>query len=329
MKWRSARIYRQDLALSRPIPVKQRRDGVRQILRLVCETLDGRFVQADCAPLPGFHNETFDQCRIAAQEYFAGGGLSAQPVSLKTTLELMEWQLSHSAMPPLSPLSHFENSALLTIPVDQGLWAEHIQSAADARVCKVKIGASDLRLARAFLCELASSRTDRMLRIDCNQALETSGIEGMQRLIKGLPLAYIEEPFASLPLLLDLSKRLPLALDESLGRDPFLDQAAKAWVIKPNTLGWFRTLERFQDEGPQDKILSNCFESYETLQTYAFAYSRFVSNPDACGLGTAFYFANPCPSGVWSAAVYSSPWPEAAVPDCLATKKGELLWSIS
>lgn len=331
MKWRNTRIYSLKLSLLKPIPVKGKMLLTREVLRIERDSWDGRRAWAECSPLPGFHQETLTECLDAAKDYFTMSGLLSQelPVSLKTATELLEWQLELSEASlrngniGRSGTGEFENSALLTVPEIHDFDCT-LQSLEPARVCKVKVAAEDLRTSRIFLESLVASRRDRELRIDCNQALEGSSESEVKALLADLPIASIEEPFADLERLKTFARSYPLALDESLGADPELDALAKVWVIKPNRLGWIKTLERFSDAGPQDKILSNCFESLETLQTYAWAYHSLVKRPVACGFGTAFYMADKALDEGWDPKVYRSAWPLAPIADC--GQRGELVW---
>jgi len=337
------RIYRVELPLTKAILVKGGQSASRSILRVECEAPNGQLIWADCAPLPGFHRETLEECALAAQDYFASfkqwsfsvplsfQGTSADsdlsagslPISLRTSVEILKWA---AVLPEPKPvIDMFENSAVLRIPE----WADFdstIESVTGARVCKVKLAATDSKRAREFLVQLVNARSDRELRIDCNQDLQAMDVKGLSHLIRGLPLAYVEEPCSSPLILKSFAKALPIALDESLGLDSELDGLAKAWVIKPNCLGWTETLRRFSDPGPQLKVLSNVWESLETLQLYAWAYRQSVTKPEACGLGTAFYMADdPSPLG-WNCKTYTGPWPKTPLSPRIRDHHEVLLW---
>jgi O-succinylbenzoate synthase len=323
MKWRNTRIYQVSLPLLKPILVRGEEQFTRDILRIEQETWDGRKAYAECSPLPTVHQETLAECLEAAKEYLALPAFANTelPVSLKTALEILEWQLE---MPELKLFPDaFENSALVKVPLEKDQ-AEVIDSLSAARVIKVKIGMSDLGSARRFLEALAGARSDRELRLDCNQAFESRGLDEVKQLIDGLPVSYLEEPFADLAKLKAIAKLMPIALDESLGRDAELDSLAAAWVIKPNCLSWEKTLALFAHSGPQQKILSNCFESLSTLQLYAWAYRHFVKHPKPCGLGTAFYMAHEVEAGSWNAKTYLADWPYEAIADY--SERGDLVW---
>ncbi|MBC7530117.1 MAG: hypothetical protein H7318_00970 [Oligoflexus sp.] len=325
MKRRNTRIYAVKLPLLKPIPVKRQTLLTREVLRIEQDNWDGRKAWAECSPLPGFHNESLAECLAAAIEFFTLSAFMSQelPVSLKTAVEILDWQMELPVPSSKVFTGDFENSALLTVPELHDFDCT-LQSLDQARVCKVKVGSEGLRTSRLFLEALLATRRDRELRVDCNQALETSSEVEVRALLEGLPIAYVEEPFDNLERLKAFARSFPLALDESLGLDTELDALAKAWVIKPNRLGFHKTLERFADAGPQVKILSNSFESLETLQTYVWAYRNIVKNPQACGLGTAFYMADSALDGGWDPKVYRSAWPVAPVADC--GHRGELIW---
>lgn len=319
------RLFRVALPLGRAIPVKSQTAHSREILRIEKTLKDGRVIWADCSPLPGFHQETFAECLLSAQAYFSNPDRAsdlASPISLKTALEALEW------LTPPPRGEHwpdaFENSALLRVPERRDFDAV-LESVAEARVCKVKIGPHDGPGSREFLKALGTVRADREIRIDFNQALDAGDSATLRDLIQGLPVAYIEEPCADPRQLKALARVLPIGLDESLGRDSELDALAKAWIVKPNCLGWTESLRRFEQEGPQQKVLSNVFESLSTLQLYAFAYRQRVTKPQALGFGTAFYMADDALPGTFNPKAYQGPWPSEA----LAPREGHqeiLLW---
>ncbi|RYZ57198.1 MAG: hypothetical protein EOP07_10585 [Proteobacteria bacterium] len=323
MKWRNSRIYRVSLPLLKPILVRGQEQFTRDIIRIEQESWDGRKAYAECSPLPGLHEETLEECLAAAKEYLALPAFASMdlPPSLKTALEILEWQLD---IPELKLFPDaFENSALVTVPAAED-HAEVIASLTDARVIKVKIGTRDLNNSRRFLEALSKARPDRELRLDCNQAFENCGIDEVKQLMEGLPVRYVEEPFSDITKLKAFARIIPIALDESLGLDSELDSLATAWVIKPNRFGWQKALELFAHPSPQDKILSNSFESLATLQLYAWAYRRFVVNPKPCGLGTAFYMADEVKIGSWNPKTFLADWPYEAIADY--SERGELVW---
>jgi O-succinylbenzoate synthase len=323
MKWRNTRIYQLNLPLSKAILVRGKEVFTREILRIEQESWDGRKAYAECSPLPGLHRESLGDCLEAAKEQLTLPAFASLdvPPSLKTALEILEWQLEIPE--PRQYSDSFENSALIAVPKSED-HAEVIDSLSAARVVKVKLAASDLKNARRFLENLAFARPDRELRLDCNQAFENFTLDEIKQLIEGLPLRYIEEPFSDIPKLKAIAKLLPIALDESLGLDAELDALAFAWIIKPNRFGWEKTLDYFAHAGPQEKILSNSFESLATLQLYAWAYRRHVREPKPCGLGTAFYMADEVKAGSWNPKSFLSDWPSEAISDY--SERGELVW---
>lgn len=298
-------IYRLQRNPIRPMPVMGFRVSKRSFLRLALEDSRGkRYV--DCSPLPHLHRETLDDCLEAAKLYFQDKRVTL-PVSLSTALHF----LSEEENPPKDGL--WENSALVSLGMPVPL---------EARVCKVKVGAHDLSEARVYLKALRTEREDREFRLDFNQALEESSYDELKRLLKDLPVAYIEEPFSSVTKLKEFARNFPLALDEHLGVDDELDRLAKAWVIKPNVLGYDRAKKRFQDKSDVQKILSNVFESAESLQLYAAVYRNWTEKPKALGFGTAFYF--PSRDEEWNPAVFQGPWPSRLFSQ--ADFEGDLLW---
>lgn len=285
------------------LPVLGFRVMEREFLRIV---VAGRFV--DCSPLPKLHEESLEQCFEAAKAYFCGDSPEL-PVSLATALGFLE---EGDVIPSDGT---WENTALLkvgqTAPVE-------------ARVCKVKINREEISKAESYLQQLLSERSDRSFRLDFNQALDRTQFPLLEKICASLPIEYFEEPFDDLSALKDFASKFPLALDESLGVDPVLDNLAKAWIIKPNVLGHAEAKKRIKDRSLIKKVLSNAFESNETLQLYAAFYRAWCDQPQPLGFGTAFYFDDD--DREWSPRVFKGDWPRSAF--AKRAVEGELLWKI-
>lgn len=305
------RIHRVKLHPLRELPVGLSFESKRVVLRLTVADARGK-PYADVSPLPGLHAESLEECLETAIQYFTGQGPKLPP-SLDTALGFLN-------EPPLSDTcgsqrAVFENSALVSLD-------RPVPIPIHARVCKLKIGHASLAEAAKLMQALLIERSDREFRLDCNQALQSGSVAEVKALIAKFPVSYIEEPFSSLAALKEIARHLPIALDENLGKDSELDALAKAWIIKPNVLGFALTKARLLDRSPILKVLSNAFESDASLQLYSYYYKRWVSQPQALGFGTAFYF----PAAVcdWNPRIYHGPWP--LVPFSKAAFEGELVW---
>lgn len=302
------RLYKLRLPALRELRVGQRNLRDREVLRISVDFDDERAKRyADCSPLPFLHRESLDEVTDLAKQFSVGAALELPP-SLATAMESLNY-----VDRPLS--GDWENSALLTLgsvaPVE-------------ARVCKVKVRGGELAQLADYLRLLLEANPSREFRIDCNEGLDVTSLSLLQSLAREFPIAYFEEPVADFKTLKEMARVLPIALDENLGRDPELDGLAKAWVIKPNVLGWSQSLQRFRDPSPVSKILSNVYESAASLQLYAHAYFTFVDRPMALGFGTAFYFNEK--NCEWDPRVWRGHLPARAFSRAPFSDEGVLLW---
>ncbi|RZA18865.1 MAG: hypothetical protein EOP10_20440 [Proteobacteria bacterium] len=276
----------------------------RKVLRIAAQSGPTRYV--DCSPLPHFHKESFDDCLVAAKAHFSGESVKL-PVSLSTAVDALAFDFA-------SPRAGaWENSGLLGLdsPIDSLM-----------RVCKIKTAHHSLNELKKFLDLVMKRNPLTEFRIDCNQLLKSVDLYGLKSLVDDYPIQYIEEPSSSIADLKSLAKIIPIALDENLGRDKELDALAKAWVIKPNGLGWSKTVERFSDRSEILKVLSNTYESNASLQLYAYLYAQTVNQAQALGFGTAFYFEES--NLEWNARVQKGFWP--ALPFAQDDFEGTQLW---
>jgi O-succinylbenzoate synthase len=298
------RLFRVDLRPTKPLLIGATRLAERTVLRIVSEAAETRYV--DCSPLPYLHRETFDDCLTAAKDYFSGQRM-ALPIALQTAID----SLSYPFGPPKD--GHWENSGLLGLEAAR----EHC-----FRVYKIKAGSADFSRLECVLDECLSSDPHSQFRLDCNQRLSSHDLSRLKALVEKYPIQYIEEPSASLDELKAWARILPLGLDENLGRDSTLDALAKAWVIKPNVLGWSNTVRRLQDKSGVQKVLSNVYESNASLQLYAYLYAQCTALPAPLGFGTAFYFDEA--RAEWNPRVAKGSWPRQ--PFAQEAFEGALLW---
>lgn len=298
------RLFQVDLRPIRPLQVGGHRLDERKVLRIMIGSGHTRYV--DCSPLPFFHKETFEDCFEAARAHYSGLTV-ALPVALSTALDALAFAFA-------SPRSgEWENSGLLGL-----------DSLPDSlmRMVKIKAGYHSLYEVKQFLNSVLTQSPQTQFRIDCNQLLKSADMGELKSLFDEFPIQYIEEPSSSIEVLKSLARILPIALDENLGRDIELDSLAKAWVIKPNRLGWSNTIERLSDRSDVLKVLSNTYESDASLQLYAYLYAQTVSQPQALGFGTAFYFDES--KARWNPRVQKGVWP--TTPFAEDEFEGTLLW---
>ncbi len=302
------RLYQWDLKPERPIPVASQRLKERVVYRLEREW-NGSCHSVDISPLPYFHQESLEDCYLALKAWVKGSSVKLPP-ALSFALSALDYA---QAAKPLSGI--WENTQLLT--VDQKTLPSEL-----GKVCKVKLTNCTLTSARDFLHRLVAINPKIRFRLDCNQVLNTHAFSDLQAFVSDFPVDYIEEPFAEISTLKQMARMMPIALDETLGRDPELDGLAKAWVLKPNLRPWQDFVTRLQDPRPIQKVLSNVFESTLSLRLYAHVYASYCAHQEPFGFGTAYYLRDE--NEEWSARKLKGELP--LLPFAKTWDKGDLLW---
>jgi o-succinylbenzoate synthase len=266
------------LRLVEPITLKGVLHESRHGVLLRVEDDRGRIAWGDCAPLPGFSQETLDESAtqlhtltrwIAELRPETGWGEPDHPLhaeidslglepSARFALDLALLDLAAQvADRPLPALLHPDPE--VAIPLNALLTGDEeseLLRTAEARVArgyrtlKVKVGrgevARDAQTIRAMRQVVGPGVA---IRCDANQAWSFPEASDFAEGVQGLGIEYVEEPLADPAELgkLWFDTMLPIALDESLaGLDP-ADLAGKGYaaaaVLKPTILGgMLRTL---------------------------------------------------------------------------------------
>lgn len=249
------------LPLTAPLTLAGVCHAAREGVLLRAEDATGRVGWGDAAPLPGFSTETRDEAAaaLARLDGWRGRWDDAEAIAaldlppsarfaLETALLDLAAQAADRPMPHLlhpDPEVSLEVNALLAGDDPDALAREAAARAAEGyRTLKLKVGR------RPVEADVALVRTvrDRVgpavaLRADANRAWTLEEASTFAQGVRGLGLAYVEEPLrdpAELPVLW-FDTGLPIALDESLaGTDPD-HLEGKGWaaavVLKPTLLG--------------------------------------------------------------------------------------------
>lgn len=328
MSFRSITMRQEELPWSWPLRLGANVPARRA--RTVITALDdqGRRHQAELAPCPGVHSETWEEaCQQWCQTIepllvqrplghekwiwtHPGFGLLDLPPALfrsvLTAVEqlLLSWAQSENpeeySLP--APMS-IQGSALLALDADREVfWREFSQLWDQGfRLFKCKVG----RHAASYEYDLLRAMTEYgagqlRLRLDANRSVSADALNFWKETSSHLPIDYWEEA----------AGMKPMALDETLWDQPGTIPSAAAWVLKPTRLGLSRTIELLK-QAAQDQtpcVLSNSFDSGLSLRCGAWIYAAFCVNPQPLGYGTTrFLPPDPWDSVSWGQARVSIP----------------------
>jgi O-succinylbenzoate synthase len=245
----------------------------------------------DAAPLPGFSRETADEAAAQLRDLAAWAehhdfarwddpaldALDLLP-SVRYALDLALLDLHAqregcSLARALSPSSSGQISinALLASPHDALDEAGRLV-AAGYETLKVKAGRRDVAGDVALLRSLREHLPSVTLRADANRAWSFDEARRFAGGVRGLDLAFVEEPLADASRLADLHREtgVPIALDESLvdveagGERGAVPPWTAAVVLKPTFLGGLARSMRFVDAARKTGaavVVSSAFES--------------------------------------------------------------------
>ncbi len=300
------------LRLGTSVPVQR----VRTVITAVDD--QGQIHQAELAPCPGVHPETWIQAceqwrqtvepllvrRPLCHEKWswirpAFGLLDLSPLlhrSVLTAVEqlLLSWAQSQTpeeiSLP--APMS-IEGSALLTLDADHRFsWHEFLQLWDQGfRLFKCKIG----RLSAVQEYEMLHAMFEHgagqlRLRLDANRNMSMEALNFWKEKSSLLPIEYWEEA----------AGMEPVALDETLWDDSESIPKAAAWILKPARLGLSRTIELLKRAAQEQRpcVLSNTFDSGLSLRCGAWIYAAFCTQPQPLGYGTTRFL----PPDAWDSA---------------------------
>ena len=312
-------VFRYDLPLTRPLPLR----GITLDTRsgLIVKISDGPDSTGcgDIAPLPGFSAESLDEATAAITEWtrratargptesIEGARCDDLPPSVRFGVETATWQF-------LSPLERSPDrsgmrrrvplNALLSGDFEAVGRGAHALCGAGYRAVKLKVGAQDVeddidcaRLVRRILGH------DIALRLDANRAWDYATACRFVQGIGDLDVEYLEEPLASAGRLWELAVEtsVPLALDETVVErvgDPAFP-ADSTWagavVLKPTLLGGTHVAAACAASAFKaglKPIISACFESGVGLIALARLAALATRYDLPVGLGTYDWLAD-------------------------------------
>ncbi|NIA13678.1 MAG: o-succinylbenzoate synthase [Nitrospiraceae bacterium] len=281
-------VFRYDLPLTRPLPLRHVTLDTRS--GLIVKISDGpdNAGYGDIAPLPGFSAESLDDAIGAVTEWtrradavrviegIEAAGRDALPPSVRFGVETATWQflapVEHNPGQP-GMRRHVPLSALLSGDFETVARDAHALCGSGYRAVKLKVGAQavedDIDCARLVRRILGH---DIALRLDANRAWDFTTACRFVQGINDLDVEYIEEPLASAGRLWELAVEtsVPIALDETvverIGDPAFPADStwAGAVILKPTLLGGAHVTTACAASAFKaglKPVISACFES--------------------------------------------------------------------
>lgn len=289
-----------------PVGSAVSRSTAREGLLLTLRDEAGRCGQGEASPLPGFSNETLQDCeraltavheRITEAEEDGWpiveelAGLPAARFAFETAVADLRAQAAGVSVAELlggpRPYTKVAVQALCG-----SLKEARSAVAAGVRTLKMKIGGADFGTELALLRSLRTELGPEVaLRLDANGAWSPQ--EARLRIAQLAEVApeFIEQPVQAGSLAALLPVPIPVAADESL-RDP-LERSALlgaegcvAWVIKPAVLGlrMAREIAWIAQKHEKRVILSHLFDGPIALAACCELALSLPREPSTCGL---------------------------------------------
>jgi O-succinylbenzoate synthase len=297
MKLAAHHIYRFRLPLAPPIRLKGEEVSFREGCLVRLRAVDGREGWGEVSPLPGFSAETLAGAEADLARVVAAMGREAwadEPAALLRALgvrmdaldplpsvrfgvELAMMNLAAAGRGEALPLvlsAHTRPSipvnALITEEADLAAEVERLR-AGGYRAVKLKVGrqtvARDVERVRRVRALLGAGVA---LRLDANRAWDPPTATAFADGVRGVAVAYVEEPLADptgLRAFVEITG-LPVALDETMpGLDPEAlseHRYARAVVLKPTLCGGLTKTLRLASAAAalgMTPVLSSAFES--------------------------------------------------------------------
>jgi len=257
-----------DLPLTRPLVMAGKSLTSRRIIRVTLTDSKNRIGGGDIAPLPGLHQETFEQALAQVQAISEHRFPKTLYPSVQWGLDMAQWQASHETpggAVKLNALVWGDPMTQVDTLLDQGY-----------ECLKVKVGRESLTQDIERVQQIKQRVQGRAsVRLDANRTWTLDQAVTFAKAVGPDQIQYIEEPTARYDdqLTFYQATGLPYAWDESLGDQSLHDaDGLAALVIKPAFLGslervdelvtWARTHEK-------QAVISSVFESSLALAFYA------------------------------------------------------------
>jgi len=234
----------------------------RAVIELKLEDSAGHFGLGECAPLPGFSLDTYEECleqlnevrhelsQLEVNDLWQGIVLRAQSLNLcpsaQHAVEEALWNLS-AASAGVKPEQMLSTSSK---PVPLHLLVDSAESAKEASLLgythiKIKVGHEDVADSMNRIRQISEVLpSETMIRLDANGAWDQDTVKALAQDLLDLKVWSIEEPVHGLDKLADLRDATPLKVlaDESVRTAEDLDacirlNAAHGVVLKPMLIG--------------------------------------------------------------------------------------------
>lgn len=312
-------LYRYALPLTPPLTLGtstvRRRTGL--LVRLA--TADGAVGWGEAAPLPGFSTETLSEvvehARSVRSDWMgvslpeaadlprlwrALPQVDDAPASLRFAVEsaVVDLRAAADDRSIASVLGGSRSTvalnALIADPLDDGpVQAERLR-ASGYRAVKVKVGrgavAAEAECIRAIRRALGDAVA---LRLDANRAWSMQEAETFAEAVRGVDVAYLEEPLSTPARLDEFAARtgLPVALDETTreeGPEELSERTSvSAVILKPTLLGGLRATLRWMREARRHGITPVLSAAYEAGVGMRMLVALAAAGPDTpVGLST-------------------------------------------
>jgi O-succinylbenzoate synthase len=308
MKKRAYHIFAYKLPFREPVELRgvahTHRSGL--LLRLADE--DGLEGWGEIAPLPGFSRESIaDDARNGETvarlwcSKFPDALFSLRAPAIRFGLEQAAWQIE-AVRAGLELHQMVAKNARDSIRINALLFGESREQLAKAirsrlagfKTVKIKVGRRAPEADAKLISELSQDLgSDVRIRLDANRGWSLDDAVRFGKMIRGLPIEFIEEPVSNPHALAAFVEKsgIPVALDETL-----MDQKPSAWmkikgvaavILKPTLLGGFKACVDLANQAVSIgamPVISSTYESgVGTIGLAALA--AFVTRPDdAAGL---------------------------------------------
>ena len=293
----SAEILRVSLGIR---PESQRIVGVSTREAIFLRVADGARVGfGECAPLPGLHTESVDDCMEAIEEWSDGlRELHELPPSAAFAASCALARVDGCGMHVCAPVQVASFFAGTASELDDGA----VASLFDAPVVKLKIGRASESDDRALLLRALAALPNARFRIDGNRRLTLRECVARMRGLDAARFEYLEEPLRDPLQLPELSRvtGIDIALDESVADDSdhgaeireslAREECVVAWVLRMSALGALDAISAHAADAAHhgvEIVLSTAYESSFTLRIAQHLAGTLPNARRAHGIGTA------------------------------------------
>lgn len=300
-------LYRFSLPFKYPLHFKGHQLTSREGLWLVAGQANEKHLIGEICPLPGFSNETLEQC----QQHLL--------TELQTSSNLQKRSIDHSPQIPsidfaLSCLQqqiswHRADNrdlvSLTSVPLLQGDHSDILlryQQLTCPAIIKLKVARFTVKEEVTLLKNLIQRNPKIRFRLDANQQWTEQQYSLFLSLIDTQHIDYIEEPTVSLISNINISEqfKVSLALDESLlGIDSVpIHHCIKALIIKPTLIGCPKRVDQLLKHAQQQQLNISVSASFESpvainqLQHLAIKWQQQYNVKVSLGLDTLHVFAD-------------------------------------